>query len=313
MEANDESRSNSPTEPNEPKESAQKTEHKLKEEVKDANQSKNKPMNALQIIQNTETRHSRMKSVSRPLNTEIDGRRLTRLGGLRPTDSQTFQRRVSNFGAREPLSGRTSVSVRKSSVHLTKFDEGMPVGGGARRVSMLGAPRNSQLLGSSRNPSRRMSHMSRRSVIPIETMNNPISENIQFALEEDGHMASKSKQVNDTVKRISDNIKNVMESKEEESMKRISRLMWIFWVITLVACVLSIVSVLMEFPLWARIGFSCLKVLSITLLYLIPRKILSSTFKKSLAKTQRFQNLQNVFIQKEIRDFNKELENHAFD
>ena len=34
----------------------------------------------------------------------------------------------------------------------------------------------------------------------------------------------------------------------------------------------------------------------------------SQFFRKSLEKSQRFQNLQNVFIQKEIQEFNRDLE-----
>ena len=35
-------------------------------------------------------------------------------------------------------------------------------------------------------------------------------------------------------------------------------------------------------------------------------------FRKSLEKSQRFQNLQNVFIQKEIQEFNRDLETQGF-
>ena len=71
-----------------------------------------------------------MRPLALPGGDEQVGRRLTigRPSRLQPSKSGTFQRRVSNFGATGPLAGRNSVSVRKTSVVLTKFDEAMPIG-----------------------------------------------------------------------------------------------------------------------------------------------------------------------------------------
>ena len=49
----------------------------------------------------------------------------------------TYTRRVSNYGATGPLAGRNSVNVRKTSVVLTKFDEGMPIGGSRKCFETL--------------------------------------------------------------------------------------------------------------------------------------------------------------------------------
>jgi len=105
-----------------------------------------------------------------------------------------------------------------------------------------------------------------------------------------------------------------MQSKEESNMKRVGRLLWLFWTLSLLLSILTVIFnyFLDDSFLWLRIINSIILLFVVMTAWVIPRKILSGTFQKSLEKTKRFQNLQNVFIQKEIAEFNKELECSAY-
>jgi len=219
----------------------------------------------------------------------------------------TYTRRVSNFGATGPLAGRNSVNVRKTSVVLTKFDEGMPIGG-SRRVSQY----SNTITPGSQYPPGRASHMSRRSIIPMDGIG--VIDHKPWTIEDPDRRESKNNKVNSVARKISTNIKQTMLSKEEENMRRVGRLLWLFWSLSIILTVLTIIfNVYLDNSfLWLRILNAVLLLLVVMTAWVIPRKVLSDSFVKSLEKTRRFQNLQNVFIQKEIRDFNKELECSAY-
>jgi hypothetical protein len=220
----------------------------------------------------------------------------------------TYQRRISNYGANpNALSGRTSVNVRKASVNLSTFDEAMPIGGHVRRFSNMNQQTN---LHTNQNNNRRISHMSRRSIIPVSNMDN--LNDGPWTVENEDRRISKSNKVGKAVRAISTNIKAAMVSKEEESMDRVFRFVWIFVLILVLLSGGEVSLIIFDGPLSARIILSLFQLITLALLLLLPRKILSQSFIKSLEKSQRFQNLQNVFIQKEIRDFNRELEVQGF-
>jgi len=103
-----------------------------------------------------------------------------------------------------------------------------------------------------------------------------------------------------------------MISKEEESMQRVTKFMWLFVFILLSLASGSILLTFFNGNLSLKIIVSIFQIIFLLLLLILPRKVLSPQFIKALEKSQRFQNLQNVFIQKEIRDFNRELEVQGF-
>jgi len=246
-----------------------------------------------------------MRPLALPGGDEQVGRRLTigRPSRLQPSKSGTFQRRVSNYGATGPLAGRNSVNVRKTSVVLTKFDEAMPIGSNVRRVSAI----NSNLQPNNQNMhNRRVSNIGRKSIIP---MTDPMMKDQNpWTIENPERRESKNNAVANVIRKMSTNIKAAMSTKEEESMVRVSRFLWIFSLLCLLLSVASAILAVFQVHIAGQICLSLVKLIALILAWLLPRKILSKSFAKSLEKSQRFQNLQNVFIQKEIQEFNRDLE-----
>merc|ERR1711911_530192 len=93
-------------------------------------------------------------------------------------------------------------------------------------------------------------------------------------------------------------------------MVRVSRFLWIFSLLCLLLSAASGVLAFFQVHIAGQICLSLVKLIALILAWLLPRKILSKSFAKSLEKSQRFQNLQNVFIQKEIQEFNRDLVTH---
>jgi uncharacterized protein (UPF0147 family) len=246
-----------------------------------------------------------MRPLALPGGDEQVGRRLTigRPSRLQPSKSGTFQRRVSNYGATGPLAGRNSVNVRKTSVVLTKFDEAMPIGSNVRRVSAI----NNNLQPNNQNMhNRRVSNIGRKSIIP---MTDPMMKDQNpWTIENPERRESKNNAVANVIRKMSTNIKAAMSTKEEESMVRVSRFLWIFSLLCLLLSAASAVLAFFQVHIAGQICLSLVKLIALILAWLLPRKILSKSFAKSLEKSQRFQNLQNVFIQKEIQEFNRDLE-----
>jgi len=251
-----------------------------------------------------------MRPLALPGGDEQIGRRLTigRPSRLNPSKSGTFQRRVSNYGATGPLAGRNSVNVRKTSVVLTKFDEAMPIGSNVRRVSAI----NNNLQPNNQNMhNRRVSNIGRKSIIPMsDPMLDPMNK--PWTIENPERRESKNNAVANVIRKMSTNIRAAMSTKEEESMSRVSRFLWIFLILGAILAVGSALLATFGIHIAAQISLSVVKLIVLILAWLLPRKILSKSFAKALEKSQRFQNLQNVFIQKEIQEFNRDLETQGF-
>lgn len=235
---------------------------------------------------------------------------------LQPLVNQRrFSRRLSVTGA----NSRKSVDVRGSSLRLSRYDEVSPLAA----LSTGNPSFFSQFAPESLNEdgprnSRRMSGYKMTYKPIIEPLNEATEGDdnaspIQIISDKDNDQSSK--RLAKELRRLTNKIVERTTSKEEVKIRRTFRIFITVWLLGTATALYGIIKYVWRKneinDIESNIIIICQFVFALIAI-IIPRRILTKAFREKVEKSQRFQTLRNVFLEKEVDEFNKGLQSQGF-
>jgi len=217
-----------------------------------------------------------------------------------------YSRRLSVAG--QNINKRKSVDVRKSTLQLSHYDELSPLAMPPARGSFFGTLASDTIneeMPGVRRYSRRVSH---RAPFGSPSMISPMQN---AAVEEDDKVSETKIK---TLRKMSVKVTKQTTSKEELKIRRTFRLFIIFWSLAMSGAIYGIVRYILakeKMKTTENIVIIILQYILTMFAVITPKSILTKAFRDKVEKGQRFQNLRNVFLEKEIDEINKKLQNNV--